>query len=213
MAAGGQYISGTPKGSVPSSPYGDDWDLIWTGHCGSTFSDKQSRRYVIENDPTVPPPHHRTNNKEPDFASAGYDNTTRVVYTAGGGLCTQSYALSLRGARKILSHYTTTLGFAPIDHGLHRLCNEQILDFKCVGVHPQLWSSHRSAGNTNRDSDIQRGAGGGGPGGFRDQAMTFNIVHSVRLNAERILVNGVEAVTSQWDDMPELKEGIRTRFD
>lgn len=80
-----------------------------------------------------------------------------------------------------------------------------------MAVFPQLWGSHRSAGYTNRDSDIARG--GAGRGGFRDQAMTFNIVHSVRLNAERILVDGVEAVTSQWDDMPEIKEGIRTRFD
>lgn len=211
MAAGGQYISATQKGSVPTSPYGDDWDLMWLGHCGSTFSEKQRRRYVIENDATVPPPQHRSNNKAPDFASAGYDNTTRVVYTAGGGLCTQSYALSLRGARKILLHYSTRLGFAPIDLGLHQLCAEQILGFKCVAVFPQLWGSHRSAGYTNRDSDINKG--GAGKGSFRDKAMTFNIVHSVRLNAERILVNGVEAVTSQWDDMPQLKDGIRTRFD
>lgn len=212
VATGGQYISGTPKGTVPHSPYGDDWDLIWGGHCGSTFSDKQTRRFVIENDATVPPPQHRSNSKAPDLASAGYDNTTRVVYTAGGGLCTQSYALSLRGARKILLHYGTRLGFSPIDLGLHQLCHEQILGFKCMAVFPQLFGSHRTAGYTNRDSDIA-GQGSKGRGGFREKGMTFNIVHSVRLNAEQILVNGVGAVTAQWDDMPEIKEGIRTRFD
>ena len=211
VAAGSQYISSTPHGVAPSSPYGDDWDLMWLGHCGSTFSEKHRRRYVIENDATVPPPQHRSNNKAPDFAGAGYDNTTRVVYTAGGGLCTQSYALSLRGARKILLHYTTRLNFSPIDLGLHALCHEQISNFKCVAVFPQLWGSHRTAGYTSRDSDISKQ--NAGKGSFRDQAMTFNIVHSVRLNSERILVNGTEAVTSQWDDMPRLKEGLRTRFE
>lgn len=157
----------------------------------------------------MPPPQHRSNNKAPDFESAGYDNTSRVIYTAGGGLCTQSYALSLRGARKILLHYSTRLGFAPIDLGLHQLCHDRILNFNCLAVFPQLWGSHRVAGNTNKDSDIQRG----GKGSIRDKAMTFNIVHSVRLNAERILVNGTGAVTSQWDDMPTLTEGLRTRLD
>ena len=80
-----------------------------------------------------------------------------------------------------------------------------------MAVFPQLWGSHRSAGYTNRDSDIQ--GQGKGRGGFREKGMTFNIVHSVRLNAEQILVNGVEAVTAQWDDMPEIKKGIHTRYD
>jgi hypothetical protein len=211
VAVGSQYISSTEDTPVPFSPYGDDWDMLWLGHCGSTFPKERHRRFVVENDPTVPPPQHRSNNNVPDFAAAGYDNTTRVVYVAGGGLCTQSYALSLRGARKILLHYTTRLGFAPIDLGLHRLCNEHILDFKCVAVFPQLWGSHRSAGYTSRDSDIN--SNGALKGDIREKGMTFNIVHSVRLNAEQIIVNGVKAVTSQWDDVPRLKDPIRTRFD
>lgn len=211
VATGSQYITNAPDDYVPSSPYGDDWDLLWLGHCGSSFRNPPNRRYVIENDPTVPPPHHRSNNNVPDFAAAGYDNATRAVYEAGGGLCTASYALSLRGARKILAHYTNTLNFAPIDLGLHKLCAEQILGFRCVAVFPQLWGSHRQAGFVSRDSDIN--GKGLREGNIRKEPMTFNIVHSVRLNADRIIVNGTGAVKSQWDDMPVLKEGLRTRFD
>jgi GR25 family glycosyltransferase involved in LPS biosynthesis len=211
VAAGSQYISSTPVDSVPASPYGDDWDLLWLGHCGSDFGEPGTRRLVIENDATVPPPQHRVNNNVPDFSAAGYDNTTRVVYRAGGGLCTQAYALSLRGARKVLARFTTILDFQPIDHALHWMCHDRILDFKCVGVFPQLWASHRAAGHYNRDSDIQSLDNRGKE--IREQAMTFNIVHSVRLNAARILVNGTAAVTSQWDDVPVLPGGVRVRYE
>lgn len=54
----------------PNSPYGDDWDLMWLGHCGEVFPELldenkekpvddpgvkyMSRKFVIENDLTVP---------------------------------------------------------------------------------------------------------------------------------------------------------------
>lgn len=216
VAAGTQYVLGnittprhpiTPEDTTTSdSPYGDDWDMLWLGHCGSTFAE-DTRRYIIENDPTVPPPHHRSNNKAPDFIGSGYDNSTRVVYIAGGGLCTQSYALSLQGARKILQHYTTLLDFSPIDISLHALCKNKTLNFNCVAAFPQLWSSHRTAGNTNRDSDIMKL----GKGKVRETATTANIVHAMRLNAENIIMNGLGAVKSQWDDMPVLDGELKVR--
>lgn len=205
MAEGTRYIF--PGNSTDSgSPYGDDWDMLWVGHCGSSFG-TNPRRYIIENDPTVPPPQHRQVNKAPDFAAEGFDNSTRVIYMAGGGLCTQAYALSLRGARKVLQFYTTTLRFAPIDLSLHQLCNQRPLDFNCAAPFPQLWSSHRTVGYTNRDSDIMRL----GKGKIREKATTGNIVHPMRLNAKNILVHGLEGVESQWDDMPTLTGELRVR--
>lgn len=205
MAEGSRYIF--PGNSTNSdSPYGDDWDMLWVGHCGSSFGE-DPRRYIIENDPTVPPPHHRLVNNAPDLAAEGFDNSTRVIYMAGGGLCTQSYALSLRGARKVLQYYTTTLNFTPIDLSLHGLCNQRVLDFNCVAPFPQLWGSHRMAGYTNRDSDIMRL----GKGTIRETATTGNIVHPMRLNAKNILVHGLEGVESQWDDMPTLTGELSVR--
>lgn len=216
MAAGTQYVLGnvstpgdiTNLADTPTSdsPYGSNWDMLWLGHCGSTFAEN-TRRYVIENDPTVPPPNHIDVNKGPDFAGSGYDNSTRVIYIAGGGLCTQSYALSLRGAQKMLLYHTTNLDFEPIDISLHALCQDKTLDFSCVAPFPPLWSSHRTVGNTNRDSDIMRL----GKGTVRKTATTANIVHAMRLNAENILRNGLGAVQSQWDDMPVLEGELRIR--
>lgn len=210
VAAGSRYVSDPSRETTAfQSPYGDDWDMLWLGHCGSEFRD-QSPHYLIENDPTVPPPNRRTQDHAPDTNSAGYENTTRVVYTAGGGLCTQAYALSLRGAQKVLLHYTSPIRFAPIDLGLHAACHDQILGFKCIGVFPALWGSHRPAGPTNRDSDIQRWDPNAKVD-IREKGLTWNIVHSMRLNAENILTHGLDAITTQWP-MPQLTGEIRTRY-
>ena len=211
VAAGTRYI-GDPSSEYknPESPYGDDWDMLWIGHCGSSFRDK-SPHYVIENDPTVPPVHHRPQQNTPDFLGSGYDNSTRVVYTAGGGLCTQGYALSLRGARKLLQFYLDEQNFAPIDLGLHQICHDQSLDFKCLAVFPTLLGSHRAVGPTNRDSDIQRW-NSDAPISIREKGETFNVVHSMRMNVGNILTGGLDAVTPQWDDIPPPKGDVRTRF-
>lgn len=210
VSEGSRYVSDPSRKTTEfQSPYGDDWDMLWLGHCGSEFRD-QSPHYLIENDPTVPPPDRRTQDHAPDTNSAGYDNTTRVVYTAGGGLCTQAYALSLRGAQKVLLHYTSPIHFAPIDLALHSMCHEQTLGFKCIGAFPALWGSHRPAGPTNRDSDIQRWDADAKVK-IREKGLTWNIVHSMRLNAENILMHGMDAVTTQWP-VPELTGEIRTRY-
>lgn len=206
VAAGTQYITNS---SSTTSPYGDDWDMLWLGHCGSSFSKKErTRRYVVENDPTVVGPNHYSLHYHPDMRTAGYGNSSRVVYRPGIVTCTQAYALSLRGARKMLQHYTTIQYFLPIDWEHNGICSKQILDFQCLAVHPPMWGHHRSAGYDNRNSDITQKKGE-----FRKKAETLNIAHSARLNAANILTKGMDAVTSQYDDMPELHGDLKARED
>ncbi|KAL8641458.1 MAG: hypothetical protein Q9226_008633, partial [Calogaya cf. arnoldii] len=57
FAMGSRYISDTM--TSPRSPYGDDWDLLWLGHCSAQQDAQDGRRLVIENDDTVPPMAHR----------------------------------------------------------------------------------------------------------------------------------------------------------
>lgn len=212
LGTGTRYITDpTSQNDINlESPYGNDWDMLWIGHCGSSFRDS-APHYVIENDPTVPPVNHRPQQNTPDFASSGYDNNTRVVYTAGGGLCTQGYALSLRGARKLIQHYLYKDGFAPIDLGLHEICKDQNMGFKCLAIFPTLLASHRAAGPTNRDSDIMLGIMDA-PIHIREKGETYNVVHSTRLNVETLLTKGMEGITPQWDDIPPLTGGVRTKF-
>lgn len=212
VAEGSRYVSNPSRNTTEfQSPYGNDWDMLWLGHCGSKFRD-QSPHYLIENDPTVPPPDRRIQDHAPDTASAGYANTTRIVYTTGDGLCTQAYALSLRGAQKVLLRNTSPIKFEAIDIGLRTICHDQTLGFKCIAVFPALWGSHRPAGPTNRDSDIKKSdADADAKVDMRETGLTWNIVHSMRLNAENILTHGLGAVTPQWP-MPELTGEIRTRY-
>ncbi len=103
FALGSQVLANIPRGHTPHSPYGDDWDLLWLGHCGNQPVPGDERRVLIENDPTVTPFTHRTNFVEvPDMGR--HDNINRIVYSNIGGTCTYAYALSYRGAQKVLFH-------------------------------------------------------------------------------------------------------------
>ncbi|KAK8104386.1 uncharacterized protein PG998_011419 [Apiospora kogelbergensis] len=97
--------------SSPNHSYGEGWDVLWLGHCGTEFPDEATTslpplRVVIADDPTVPAPHHL---KPHPFASHDalgslYPPHTRVVHaaTSPGTACTLAYAVSQRGARKLL---------------------------------------------------------------------------------------------------------------
>lgn len=55
LAIGSQLLANTPRGHIPYSLCGDDWDLLWLGHCGNQPVSGDKRRVVIENDPSVTP--------------------------------------------------------------------------------------------------------------------------------------------------------------
>lgn len=198
FAYGSQFVTGVSPGQEPHSPYGDDWDLLWLGHCSNRIKPHDERRLLIENDSTVPPPKHRMNyGSIPNMAEEGYDNSTRVVYQAGGGTCTYGYALSYRGALKFLRGQALLKSFAPIDIGISRMCGSES-GFKCVGVFPQIIDSHKAAGRVSRDSDI----GSFSPQEVRQNAYTFNIVHSIRLNMDRLLEDEEAPIERQWPEDP-----------
>lgn len=197
FASGSQFVTAVPTGHKPHSPYGDDWDLLWLGHCASKIMPEDERRWVIENDATVPDPKHRVNFAGiPDMAASGYDNSTRVVYRASHGVCLYAYALSYRGARKLLRGQALRETFTPIDVGVGQMCKEK--DFKCIGVFPQLIDSHKAAGRISRDSDIGKFSASE----IRLKGFTHNIVHSMRLNVDRLLADEKAMIERQWPDDP-----------
>ena len=194
FAQGSQFVTGVTPGEKPHSPYGDDWDMIWLGHCGSEIKPDDERRFVIRNDPTVPDGPRRVNfAKIPDMTREGYDNQTRVVYRTAGGVCLYAYALSYRGARKLLRDQATQSVFKPIDLGIRDWC-ESNHDIKCIGVFPQIVDSHKAAGRLSRDSDI----GNYSPAEVRQQGYTFNIVKSTRLNVDHLLAGERDKIERQW---------------
>ncbi|KAL8798685.1 MAG: hypothetical protein Q9182_006471 [Xanthomendoza sp. 2 TL-2023] len=208
FATGSRYISNTTVKS--RSPYGNDWDFLWLGHCSAQQHPQDERRFVIENDDTVPPLAHRLNfNAVPKMDELGYDNSTRIVFRANNGVCLYSYALSYRGAQKVLRWQNQVMRFNPIDMGIGYQCRDDA-NFKCIAVFPQLVDSHKSAGRHSRDSDI----GSYDPKVMRAKGYTQNIVRSTRLNIENLMDGGrYPRMADQWDDLPQLVNPRRTRFE
>ncbi|KAI6082812.1 glycosyltransferase family 25 protein [Hypoxylon rubiginosum] len=197
--------------SKPNSPYGDNWDLMWLGHCGEVFPETldenkgkspddpgiqyMSRKFVIEKDLTVPPKDKVTglvNFKDnPEF--------TRWVHITGAPICTFAYALSQRGARKVLYDLSVDHLTGPFDNALAGLCRRAVstwgvkdiaaagdrgLDAKCVSVTPPIFFHHKAKGLVNGDSDIQTV----NDGQIREKGKTENIVWSARNNIKNMIM-------------------------
>ncbi|KAK7746022.1 hypothetical protein SLS53_002744 [Cytospora paraplurivora] len=190
----------SPSGE-PISPYGDDWDVLWLGHCGEPFAEElpenkdlpnddpgkvaMARKYTILNDATVPPLDHVTGIV--DFRA--HPERTRWVHVTAAPICTFAYAVSQRGAKKILYDLSVDRLSGPFDNALAWLCRRAVggwsklaalaaqgdpldrerqlgdrgLDAKCLSVTPPLFFHHKAKGNIRGDSDIQT-VGGEGEG-------------------------------------------------
>jgi hypothetical protein len=173
----------------PVSPYGDDWDLLWLGHCGEPFPEtldenkglddadagKQamSAKFAVLNDATVPPFGRITG----IVNFTAYPEHTRWVHVTAAPICTFAYALSQRGARKVLFDLSVDRLSGPFDNALAWLCRRAVgswsgmlkgegqealetdkdrgLDMKCFSVTPPVFFHHKARGPVSGDSDIQ----------------------------------------------------------
>ena len=218
FAEGTQYILSTPSSKRhPHSPYGEDWDLLWLGHCGAKIRDNDQRRFIVENDNTVPLPEHRyvSATESLNMTQEGFDDRTRVIFEAGGGSCTYAYALSNAGAKKMIQRNNAMKEFTPIGTSLRSLCGNDE-SFKCLSVSPSLVDAHRPAGASEREGGWE---GEGGParpeeGRLREDARTPNILHSQRMNIDnslRKLGLGDGKDWRQWAEEPMVEGPARTR--
>ncbi len=209
IAAGTQKLlqnASRPASYTPHSPYGDDWDLLWLGHCASTAR-SDTARMLIHNDPTVRPP-----SKKWEMWGSGYNwrgpgmtNSTRVVSRANNAICTNAYAVSLKGAHKILYYSGIKPNPDAIDTRLNHLCDSKYKkdypDFDCLHVYPSLFNSYRKEGRIDGDSDQDNGKKNDRKPeqvNMRDHGYAWNNVYSVILNLGN-LVAGKEPQV-QWPD-------------
>lgn len=188
LAKGARWSLDDQK-SNPHSPYGDDWDLLWIGHCGSAPAPWNDRRYVIRQDPTVPPPDSREDVGGPDMSrwetGAAGDNQTRVIFPAVGGICRAAYALTLRGAQKAVYRMSMLPFNSPGDWRLNDMCADRAFPFNCVSMYPPIIGLHRAAGNTSRNSDINESEGR-----IDEEGHSERLVFPTRMNMQRLLNRG-----------------------
>ncbi|KAK5936647.1 hypothetical protein PMZ80_011112 [Knufia obscura] len=180
------------------SPYGDDWDILWLGHCGMKFPETNAA-VLYQNDNTVAPIKYQESwdANEPSPLK-DLPEHTRVYTTVSEGVCSLAYAVSQQGARKLLFALGLRRLTMPFDLMLREWCqgNTEVPGYlpKCISVLPQLFDHHRRVGPKDFDSEIAD------PNGlYRDQRYTLNIRQSVRMNMEKLL-SGRTDFEDQWPD-------------
>ncbi|PKY01789.1 hypothetical protein P168DRAFT_258616 [Aspergillus campestris IBT 28561] len=202
-----QALQGT-SAAATTSPYGDDWDILWLGHCGINWRSNSSY-FAASHDPTVTPTHHFT----PVFRESPPINRTedtRLVFEAEDGVCSYLYAVSNSAAKKMLS----ALSVSPtgmkedfdsggqLDITLGRMCRANFL--KCYAPFPSLTGRLMTSSDI-KDSDESAEQG-------REKSRTppgsANVVYSTLLNINRIL-DGESSVHATWEDFPvqEIRPG------
>ncbi|KAI1133193.1 hypothetical protein F5Y10DRAFT_229611 [Nemania abortiva] len=192
IAEGARYVM--PSNEPSSSPYGDGWDVLWLGHCGEVFPEAlpenegkpEHPKYTLSNDNTVPPRNKVTGLV--DFAK--YPEFTRWVHVSGGPICSFAYALSQRGARKVLFDLSVDHLEGPFDNALAGFCrdgasgNQNGLRARCLSVTPPVFFHHRAKGRVGGDSDIHES----GNADVREKGTTENIVWSARNNIRNMML-------------------------
>jgi hypothetical protein len=214
------------KPSGLTSPYGDpaEWDILWVGHCGAGFprySDEHKKADVTTanvilthaNDDTVPVPRHLKAHPfadKVDPVGDAYPPHTRIFHRASGGeLCTVAYAVSQRGARRLLHQFGLKGWNGIFDSELGRWCAMEDPDMGrsarvgpgegkrkgrervCLTTQPPIFAHHHPM---EGQSDI-----GGLGGGYATRFETKYLRLSVRMNLERI-VQGLKTIIDQWPD-------------
>ena len=194
IAAGTQKLQHTAeKHKKPHSPYGDDWDLLWLGHCSSELR-TDAERMLIHNDPTVRPPSKKWEMWDSSFNARGVTNSTRVVSKANNAICTNGYAISLAGAQKILYHASFQPNPDAIDQRFNSMCDSKYKDypeFECLHVYPSLFNAYRKPGRDDGDSDQGDGQSDDKKEKekvkMRVDGIAFNIVYSTMLNLGNLI--------------------------
>jgi hypothetical protein len=175
------------------SPYGSEWDVLWLGFCHETISPDRPYTYTMAPDPSVP--HLKHLHTDDPETLAPWPPHTRIVHFSGGPICTYAYAVSQKGARKLLYSLSVDSLAGPFDNALMWWCQENDVGGNCISAQPPYFYAHRFAGGPGKGSDIQNGTEA------RTVAETWDIRMSARLNAARLL-RGDDPVDAYPDDAP-----------
>lgn len=180
------------------------------------------------NDATVPSPQHLKAHPfqgDPDALGTAFPPQTRIYHRATGGtLCTVGYAVSQRGARRLLHQFGVAGWNGIFDSELGRWCAGNDPDMGrqkarhspsssggggvggngdervCLTVQPPVFAHHHPSGG---ESDI-----GGLGGGYAKRYETKYLRYSVRMNLGALVRGmggevGTEGLMDQWPDGEE----------
>lgn len=208
FARGLHALQGNEHAST-QHPYGVDWDVLWIGGCGSAPFPDETQFYAVRDDPTCPNVEHRSMlGGVPDSLKSQFpEDSTRFSFKAEAGCCLYGYAVSNKGARKIIAELELDHIEVPVDNALSDLCGGRSgrRQIDCYALFPQIIGTYRRPGPSSRDSDINS---------YDENVIheeeSWNTVYSARRNIQR-LVAGEDTVYSQWNDQPWTAKEINPR--
>lgn len=153
-------IKTLPKTKTPKlTPYGDNWDLLWVGHCGmrrplvSGYQEWVDKSIPLpkgvvmhKEDPTVPAKHNLHWWVDDIYGAYKEDFPahTRITHHSLDAVCNFAYAVTQAGARKILYELGVRMMNDPFDLMLRDWCqrnrHHEDLGGVCLTVQPPLFS-------------------------------------------------------------------------
>jgi len=197
-----------PALKVPSlSPYGDNWDLLWLGHCHTVVPSAEKNpaiprgRALQFHDETVPPSVILNRLGVDKMMGHMYPNQTRMVHHATGTYCTAGYAVSNAGARRLLYELGVHWLHEAVDLAMNKFCvgAKPYRMHRCLTVQPPLFSPHRPVWDGEIDSDTVKKKK---PVMVHTaKASTAYIRWSTRLNMQNIIEGGTDWV-DQYAERP-----------
>jgi hypothetical protein len=180
----------------PTTPYGDNWQVLALGHIGAyNKPNKDTKYYVTQNDPTVIAHSRRTWTRKPLLTTPDFQGEhTRVVMEVKAFAGFTAYGLSRKGATAFLYDQSMLPNSQAIDIAMMALCKKEPYPFYCMGTYPMLFGRYRAIGPKSRDSDrrtasneAEKGAGGGQDEGDRLESENEFNTFPVSLNIGRLL--------------------------
>lgn len=120
---GPNLIDNDPRTPVDkSAPYGSAWDLFFIGYCHHKSIEeplKHNVPYSTVEDPTVLDMPQLNSHHTREFEKFGVEtNGTRLIVPLHGYYCTQGYAVSQEGAKRLLYHMGYQDIGAPVDNAM-----------------------------------------------------------------------------------------------
>ncbi|KAL1965502.1 hypothetical protein VTN77DRAFT_5758 [Rasamsonia byssochlamydoides] len=177
FARGARLLQNSGSHDHPSSPYGDNWDML--------------RSHVR-------PAGRKSEFGEPDMTPwKERANTTRLVYEANDAVCLNGYAVTYNGARRALAAMSMAPLNQPVDLGFSDLCRRNaFLNFTCIAPHPRLISFSLPADpNVNKASDIHK------DDSEWHEVSSNGIVYSAIMNVQPRLA-GAKTAKAQYEECP-----------
>ncbi|CAG8955365.1 hypothetical protein HYFRA_00011349 [Hymenoscyphus fraxineus] len=144
----------TEVNSTDSSPYGHSWDILWIGHCGER-TETDTHRIEYDDSAVLPAKVYTGWSNKYMF---NIDAGRRAIQEGVNPVCTFGYAVTLKGAEKVL-HYAGKGGNEAFDIRLLQGCQAKDLD--CLVVNPEVMHHYTPSKELGYASSVYEGDGKG----------------------------------------------------